>query len=673
MRLLEVLRRARTRPLSFLLWKAGQVAATRARTLAFDCGWNVYRDRHGRRPPLARRLDLLDRSLLISPARAGEVSRLGNETGLAETDPAADLLTEDGVVSFFGSSPVCLEGIDWSRDYKSGLTWPYRFHSRVDYRDLSRPSDVKFPWELSRLQFLAVLGRRYLRSAREELARRAGRVVGDFDRANPVGVGVAWACPMDCALRAISLIWMRTFFGRSPSLDDAFWDRLLEMLIEHGRFIYRNLEWSDIRGNHYSSNLLGLLYIALSVPWHAESRRWKQLALRELGGELAHQTYEDGVTHEGSVPYHRLVLEIFLHAFLVCRAHRLPLPKGWADRLERMFEFVAGYLKPDGCAPLVGDNDDGRVQILGDRRLHDHRYLLAIGAVLFGRGDWKTQAGRFAEEALWLLGPEGWQAWQRLPAASSGGSRAFPGGGFWILRSGGAYACIHCGDVGFRGRGGHGHNDALSVCLCLGGRDIVVDRGMHSYTADRQFRLASLAAEAHNAPIVDGLEPSAFSFWDIPAVTAYPVEVLDWRTDGEGGWFRGRHDGYLARLGVRVERELQLDSMQRIVVRDRLLGDGQHQVQWRWILAPDLVIEHIDQARRAATLAAPDGAGFEVRWSSPLEAHDEADQVFPSYGCIAQTSALVLQVRSRLPLEATMEFCPRVPPGTGTTAAGEQT
>src|SRR6185503_17185393 len=84
---------------------------------------------------------------------------------------------------------------------------------------------------------------------------------------------------------------------------------------------------------------------------------------------------------------------------------RRPPITGWCwNRLERMCEFVQAYTKPDGRAPLIGDADDGRIQILGTQQVGDHRYLLSHAAVLFERGDFKMSADRCWEETFWLLG-----------------------------------------------------------------------------------------------------------------------------------------------------------------------------------------------------------------------------------------------------------------------------
>src|SRR5438045_8524171 len=80
-------------------------------------------------------------------------------------------------------------------------------------------------------------------------------------------------------------------------------------------------------------------------------------------------TEPDGVCHEGSMPYHRLVTEIFAHAALVARRSGIDLGAPFQARLQHMIEFVAGYTKPTGEAPVWGDADDGRVHALGGQPL----------------------------------------------------------------------------------------------------------------------------------------------------------------------------------------------------------------------------------------------------------------------------------------------------------------
>ena len=95
---------------------------------------------------------------------------------------------------------------------------------------------------------------------------------------------------------------------------------------------------------------------------------------------MEHQVRPDGCDHEASIPYHRLVTELFVAG---TQAVDSQLPDAFApayrERLEAMLRFTAAYTRPDGDAPMVGDNDSGRFLPLdgyGDG-YRSHRHLLA--------------------------------------------------------------------------------------------------------------------------------------------------------------------------------------------------------------------------------------------------------------------------------------------------------
>ena len=94
---------------------------------------------------------------------------------------------------------------------------------------------------------------------------------------------------------------------------------------------------------------------------------------------MASQVHPDGTDFEASIPYHRLVAELF-----VCGSQavdgllpgRLSPSCGRGSR--RCCSFVADYTRPDGLAPQVGDGDDGRFLPLDDYGVldpRDHRHL----------------------------------------------------------------------------------------------------------------------------------------------------------------------------------------------------------------------------------------------------------------------------------------------------------
>ncbi|HEB12255.1 MAG TPA: alginate lyase family protein, partial [Actinobacteria bacterium] len=417
----------------------------------------------------------------------------------------------DHIFEFLGSGPVELgKKINWHRDFKSGKVWPKNKVENLKLVDLSDDSDVKVPWELSRFQHLALLGRAYIFTNDEKYAAEFVDEIEDWWAENPCGVGVNWGCTMDVAIRAANWTWAYYFFRDCRSIEPEFWLKYFHSLYIHGRFIRANLELGAVRGNHYLSDIVGLVYLGIMFKKTKAGRRWLSFAAAELEREMDHQVFPDGVDHEASTSYQRLVAELFLSAVILFKENSINLSQGFLERLESMLVFTQVYTKPDGNIPLFGDADDGRLQILSEEtrlNINDHRYLLAVGAVLFNRADFKRAAGRFWEEAWWLLGEEGRQKFESLPMSGEApGSKDFNDGGFYFMHHEDYYMAVDCGPVGLRGGGGHGHNDALSFELYVGDKTLISDSGTYVYTADSEERNRFRSTFAHNVIVVDGKE-----------------------------------------------------------------------------------------------------------------------------------------------------------------------
>lgn len=345
-----------------------------------------------------------------------EIVKNGYLNTIEETINDADEIT-DHIFDLLGSGKTKLrKEIDWHLDFKTEFRWNPRIYylwtgKHVDcYLRKGIYADVKVPWELSRCQHFVTLGKAYWYTGDEKYAKEFVSEIDSWISQNPVELGVNWACTMDVAIRAVNWIWGYYFFCDSPTLTPDFKIKFLKSLFLHGRHINNNLEFGRTRGNHYLSDIVGLVYLGIFFQGTKDGKNWLDKGLSALKEEMEVQVYPDGVDSEGSISYHRLVTELFLSATLLPLKNGITFPEWYMNRLEKMIEFERCYTKPDGTAPQIGDNDDGRLHILsnyGNWNRRDHRYLLSIGAVLFQRGDFKHDAGEFHEEAFWLLGEEG--------------------------------------------------------------------------------------------------------------------------------------------------------------------------------------------------------------------------------------------------------------------------
>ena len=553
-----------------------------------------------------------------------------------------------------GSGPCQLgPRLPWHADFKTGRQWPLLYSPDIEFSELDRPTDVKVPWELSRCQHFPLLGQAYWLTGDERYAREFVGEITDWIERNPWGHGVNWICAMDVALRAISWTWGFYFFNESESCKSAqFRGALLRSLFLHGEWVASHLEKGPVNGNHYLSDGAGLVFLGTFFSRAEKGRAWLAAGRSIVLDEMLLQVSEDGVDFEGSTAYHRLVMELFLTSYQLLRLHGEVIPSRQWTRLERMAEFVEAYVKPDGLAPLVGDADDGRVQILGRQAIGDHRYLLSSCAVVFDRADFKRGAADFHQESFWMLGPDGAATFDRIDR--SGGfpvSRAFDAGGYYILRRPRTHVFVDCANVGMRGIGGHGHNDILSFELVLDGMPIVSDCGAYLYTASREWRNRFRSTAFHATIQIDEEEVNRFIgpdfLWQLQD-DATPADV-GFAIEPARDWFRGSHLGY-ARLSspVRVTREIAMAKREPLVaVADTLTGTGTHDAVWRFPLDPSLVatIEGVsvrfdrsgDQRWLTAASTLPSAWTIEPGWVSP------------SYGVRHATQVVTLRAKVSLP------------------------
>ena len=588
----------------------------------------------------------------------------------SETIRAADAALRHEF-DLLGSGPRTLgTPLPWHDDFKTGRRWPLAYCGDIQYNELDRPTDVKVPWELSRCQHFTRLGQAYWITGDDRYAAEFVTEVTDWIASNPYAHSINWACAMDVSLRAVSWIWGFHYMGGAPACRDGrFRGAFLRALFLHAEFITTYLERGHLNGNHYLCDGVGLVFLGCFFRRARRARRWRAIGRSIVEQEIFNQTSADGVDFEQSTAYHRLVLEAFLTSYELLKRNGEDVPARCWTQLERMCEFVQAYSKPDGRAPLIGDADDGRIQILGPEAIGDHRYLLSTAAVVFGRADFKTSAGRCWEETFWLLGPDAVHRFDALPiGAAPPRSIGFPEGGFYVLRSRDVHLIVDCGEVGMHGRGGHGHNDILSFELSMHGHNLITDCGAYLYTASREWRNLFRSTAFHNTVQVDGEELNRFigpdALWELhyDAVPSGAALTHGSRVDS----FRGAHRGY-ARLASPVHhtRAFFLDTCApRVLVSDRLDGSGEHALVWRFHLDPS-VTAHVDGPHHGVDLV--DGAvrlacGGRDVWLLP-DAHAahfalslQPGWVSPSYGVKLPTTVVVWETTAQLPVAASFLF-----------------
>jgi len=521
----------------------------------------------------------------------------------------------------------------WNRDPKSGVEAPLDFGPLLDYRDPARVGDIKYLWELNRHAHLVTLAQAWALSRDARYLRALGEQLESWFDACPYPRGPNWASALECALRLInwSAAWQLIGGADSPLFAGApgLRQRWLQSVYQHAHFVHGNFSRFSSANNHLIGEAAGLFIAGLTWPYWADMRRWQQSAKAILEKEARRQNAADGVNREQAVSYQQFVLELLLLALLAGKANGQWFSVAYESRLEAMLEFLASIMDAGGNLPMFGDADDAvALRLSQEEHFSAGRSLLASGAILFHSGEFARKAGALDDKTRWLLG-EGadaaFAAQAAAPAQLPPLRQAFREGGYYILGSEfespeEIRLVVDAGPLGYERIAAHGHADALSFTLSVGGREFLIDPGTYAYHTQEAWRHYFRSTAAHNTLRLDGADqsqPGGKFMWLRQAAAGCSL----WRSTPERDRFEGWHDGYarlsdpvLHRRAIRLEKRIR-----RVVIEDRLRTRGERLIELFFHCSERCAVEEdadgfaLSRDGRTLRLRLPRAAGAEAR------------------------------------------------------------
>lgn len=483
-----------------------------------------------------------------------------------------------GRFAWFGISWPEANPPNWHLDPVSDQSWPTDiFGTDIDYRHDNAHGDVKFVWELNRLQYLQPIAALAFASGEAGPADLVRQHVGDWIARNPPFIGINWTSGIELALRAVSLI----FVGKLVDLGEELNAKLAKSLAAHGYWLARYPSRYSSANNHAIAEGLGLLSIGTALAASSDAVDWVRRGRAILERESARQILSDGVGAEQAVAYQRFTVDMLAMAANLGAATTSGLPRAEA--------FLAAITDAGGNAPKIGDDDDGG---------------------LF----WPSMAPRGA-----------------ATAPVSDGLLHFPIGGYSVVREGPLHLVFDHGPLGYLSIAAHGHADALSIWLHIDGEPVLVDAGTYRYHGAGTVRDAFRGTAAHNTMTVHGVDQSEIAGpfnWSRKAnARAISVVSSPWAVEAE-------HDGYLRRFGCIHRRRVETAGRRRFTVVDTVSGSGgPWPVQAGFLVAPGQEIRYDGGVWHI-------GAKLRLEYNGPLKGEILAAEYSPSMGQILTTHRL---------------------------------
>lgn len=444
----------------------------------------------------------------------------------------------------------------WRLDPVSGTLWPGpEVHAfDVDFRSAGDRGDIKYVWEINRLQQLPPLAVHWRLAGDARCLKAIEAAVDSWHSANPPFRGAAWASGIEVALRAISLIVTLDIAGDQLAATTP--GKIGEILAASAYWLPRFPSRFSSANNHLVAELAGEYLISLAFGAESVSAR------AALVAEVDKQILADGAGAEQTPTYAAFTAELILLCASAARQAGAPFPASVEKRLAAFADFASWLPAKAGG---FGDDDEGRAITLGD----EPGYVRSVAAAIHGYFGMAGEAPAPDDfRALFFGLPS-------QPAPVPRGLRTFAEGGLSVWRGTMNGRSIELtydhGPLGYLSIAAHGHADALSLTLCIDGDPVLVDPGTWLYGSGREWRDWFRSTPAHNTLNLEGQSQSIISGpfnWShkAQATLVESQHGLPWK-------LRALHDGYRSRFGI-VHQRTVTGEVDGILVTDQLLGQG---------------------------------------------------------------------------------------------------
>jgi uncharacterized heparinase superfamily protein len=491
----------------------------------------------------------------------------------------------------------------WHLDPFSGRNWPAkRYCFDIDYRHQNELGDVRFVWEINRMQFLPPIAAYAMRAVDDDAARFCIRTILDWGEANPPFAGVNWASGIELALRVISILTTLSLLGPDMMTPNEH-ARIVTILNAHGQWLWRFPSRFSSANNHLVAEATALYLLGVSMPKLPGAAQYQDYGWDVLVREATQQFYHDGVGAEQSPSYAAFALELYRLAGLVAAGAHEPFQAEVAAVLAEANAALAAFRDSKGHGPRIGDDDEGRVFWPG---------------IELGTGPYDVDGS---------------------------GVRRFEDGGYSVfrqdLRGHSSMLVFDHGPLGHLSIAAHGHADALAVWLHVDNWPVFADAGTYLYHGGGAVRDWFRSTAAHNT-----LELNAAS-QSLPAgAFNWKHKARAWRIGGDETSSAALHDGYVGRYGVVHTRAVKAVAYGFDII-DRLEGplDRVERALLRLYLDPHVGARDVDGvaylrcvggASLAVSVTSEDG----IRFGVVLE---EAE-ISPRFGELQPTTVLFWRV-----------------------------
>ena len=478
--------------------------------------------------------------LLWSNAKSSDLQELFPESLERHLSVAQAVL--ENRFQAFGVEVLFENTVQWHLDPITRKVWPDRFWGDIDCRDKNL-GGVKFVWEFNRLYFLFSLGICFHLTRDKKYAEKLLKFINSWLEGNPYPRGVNWTSGIEAGVRLANLVWALSFLEGYP-FSQADLKAINLFVWTHAIRLHRYPSRYSSANNHLLAEGFGLFAAGLCFPHLPGADKWLAQGRKILDAEASRQILPDGGSFEYSTTYLSFVFDFFLLYRHMCRVWELNYSSVVDERLEAACLFIRSIMDQGGNVPNIGDQDSAVVVDFGLTNQQNFLSILNTGAVLFEKPELAVGG---SDLKTWLItGQSPSPTLSTHPTTRQ--TVLYEHSGLAVIKDAfqGREEVLFVGNampLGLAPLYAHGHLDALSFTLSVGGLEFFVDPGTYLYHGGGKWREYFRSTAAHNTVRINKMELSKQT-GDFMFGRPYRIKVHELEQTGDEITWRAAHDAY---------------------------------------------------------------------------------------------------------------------------------
>lgn len=464
---------------------------------------------------------------------------------------------------------------DWLAGFQTERRWPIEYSYSLNYKQRDDIGDARTNWELNRHHQFAVLAKLYYTTKDKNVLDKFKEQFYDWNKINPFLVGISWTSVMEVAIRLSNWCYAYAFLCEAGNVDNRFLDDMQTGIINMTEHVNRHYSKYSSANNHliveaYAIGLAGIM---------SGYQKWLDTAIMILSDEIIRQTYPDGINKELCLHYQAFVMEAIGLLVRLMQKNHITVPQTWTDMLEKMSSYVFYCIADNGEAISFGDSDKGRILDFEGKRAQHYLYVLALMSYVL-----PVRYTEFENETIrWLFSESDKDMVLNKPVYKSPGSACYDEGGYTLLRSndGNILIGIDHAQLGYGTIAAHGHADALSFQMIVGGKTVFADPGTYIYHIELDKRNEFRKTRNHNTVCIADRDQSEMLgpfLWGRKA----ECRLLGCEIGEQSDIVEAEHNGYLP---DKHNRLFIFNKTDELVIRDTI----ESPVDWtiNYLLSPE--------------------------------------------------------------------------------------